>query len=57
VNAFVVKLNAAGTGLVYSTYLGGSVADFASGIAVDGPGTPRKMQLIRVQREVSKNSQ
>jgi Beta-propeller repeat len=35
---FVVKINAAGTGIVYSTYLGGSVADFALAIAVDAAG-------------------
>ncbi|HLK33417.1 MAG TPA: SBBP repeat-containing protein, partial [Terriglobales bacterium] len=35
-NAFVTKLNAAGTGIVYSTYLGGSGTDSASGIAIDG---------------------
>ncbi len=35
-SAFVTKLNATGTGLVYSTYLGGSADDGASGIAVDG---------------------
>jgi streptogramin lyase len=38
VNAFVTKLNVAGTGLVYSTYLGGSRGDDARGIAVDGSG-------------------
>ncbi len=38
VDAFVSKLNAAGSGLVYSTYLGGSTIDFAQGIAVDGSG-------------------
>jgi len=38
-NAFVTKLNAAGTGLVYSTYLGGSNnADEGRGIAVDSSG-------------------
>ncbi|MDQ6615780.1 MAG: SBBP repeat-containing protein [Actinomycetota bacterium] len=39
---FVFKLNAAGTGLVYATYLGGSGNDFATndpgGVAVDGAG-------------------
>jgi hypothetical protein len=35
INAFVTKFNAAGTGLVYSTYLGGSNDDEAAGIAVD----------------------
>ncbi len=34
-NAFVTKLNSDGTGLVYSTYLGGSTDDVADGIAVD----------------------
>src|SRR6266513_84438 len=37
-DAFVTKLNAAGTALVYSTYLGGSSRDVASGIAVDAAG-------------------
>jgi hypothetical protein len=37
-NGFVTKLNAAGTALVYSTYLGGSGSDGGSGIAVDGFG-------------------
>ena len=43
-NAFVSKLNAAGSALVYSTYLGGSVQlgvaplDFGAGIAVDASG-------------------
>ncbi len=37
-DAFVTKLNPAGSGLLYSTYLGGSGADSASGIAVDAAG-------------------
>ena len=37
-SAFVTKLNPTGTGLVYSTYLGGSADDGASAIAVDGSG-------------------
>jgi hypothetical protein len=37
-DAFVAKLNAAGTALVYSTYLGGSGAELGSGIAVDSAG-------------------
>jgi hypothetical protein len=36
--AFVSKLNAAGTALVYSTYLGGSQTALASAIAVDASG-------------------
>jgi hypothetical protein len=35
---FVTKLNASGTALVYSTYLGGGSDDGGSGIAVDGSG-------------------
>jgi PKD repeat protein len=37
-DAFVTKLNAAGSALVYSTYLGGSGSDAGSGIAVDSAG-------------------
>jgi hypothetical protein len=37
-NAFVAKLTADGSVLVYSTYLGGSVYDQANGIAVDTAG-------------------
>jgi hypothetical protein len=34
----VTKLNATGSGLVYSTYLGGAADDVPAGIAVDGSG-------------------
>jgi len=37
-DAFVVKLNPAGSALVYSTYLGGSSVDYGYGIAVDSSG-------------------
>ena len=37
-DAFVTKLNATGSALVYSTYLGGSGQDYATGIAVDRSG-------------------
>ena len=37
-DAFVTKLNPAGTGLVYSTYLGGDGTDTGEGIAVDADG-------------------
>jgi beta-propeller repeat-containing protein len=37
-DTFVAKLNAAGSALVYSTYLGGSGGDGGNGIAVDSPG-------------------
>ena len=33
--AFITKLNPSGSALVYSTYLGGSVGDYAGGIALD----------------------
>ncbi|HEY2987869.1 MAG TPA: SBBP repeat-containing protein [Candidatus Binatia bacterium] len=38
-DAFVVKLNPAGTGLIYSTYIGGSADDTGLGIAVDATGS------------------
>jgi hypothetical protein len=38
VDAFVAKLNPAGTSLVYATYIGGSGDDRAAGIAVDPSG-------------------
>ncbi|GMK40985.1 hypothetical protein PCCS19_40410 [Paenibacillus sp. CCS19] len=38
-DAFVTKLNAAGTSLVYSTYLGGTSLDVGSNIAVDSTHT------------------
>jgi hypothetical protein len=34
-DAFVTKLNSAGTALIYSTYLGGSGSDLANGLAID----------------------
>ena len=37
-DAFVAKLNAAGTALVFATYLGGPAWDSANGIAVDRSG-------------------
>ena len=37
-DGFVTKLNSTGTGLVYSTYLGGTSFDLADGIAADGSG-------------------
>jgi len=38
-DAFVSKLDAVGSALIYSTYLGGSNLDFGSGIAVDASGS------------------
>jgi hypothetical protein len=37
-DAFVVELNSAGNGLVYSTYLGGSAFEYGNGLAVDAAG-------------------
>jgi uncharacterized protein (TIGR03437 family) len=37
-DAFAMKLDPSGTKIVYSTYLGGSGTDTATGIAVDGSG-------------------
>jgi uncharacterized protein (TIGR03437 family) len=37
-DAFVAKLNPAGSALIYSTYLGGSMDDRGTAIAVDGGG-------------------
>ena len=37
-DVFVAKLNAAGSALVYATYIGGLLGDGANGIAVDGSG-------------------
>jgi hypothetical protein len=39
-DAFVTKLDAAGSALIYSTYLGGSGNDFGNGIAVDTQPNP-----------------
>ena len=38
IDAFIAKVNASGSSLVYSTYLGGSGPDYGSGIAVDASG-------------------
>ncbi|WP_432661808.1 SBBP repeat-containing protein [Wukongibacter baidiensis] len=38
-DAFVTKVNPAGTALIYSTYLGGSSFDSGNGIAVDNTGS------------------
>ncbi|MBI3669131.1 MAG: SBBP repeat-containing protein, partial [Acidobacteria bacterium] len=38
-DAFVTKFNAAGNGVIYSTYLGGTGDDQGRGIAVDSSGT------------------
>jgi hypothetical protein len=37
-DAFVTELNAAGSALFYSTYVGGSSQDFGKGVAVDSSG-------------------
>jgi hypothetical protein len=37
-DVFVTKLNSTGTGLIYSTYIGGSNSDRGNAIAIDGSG-------------------
>ncbi len=37
-DVFVTKLNAAGSGLIYSTFIGGSNTDYGRGIAIDPAG-------------------
>jgi hypothetical protein len=37
-DAFIAKVIAAGTALVYCSYIGGTSNDRATGVAVDGPG-------------------
>ena len=37
-DVFVSKLNAAGSALLYSTYLGGTLSDSGGGIVVDASG-------------------
>jgi photosystem II stability/assembly factor-like uncharacterized protein len=38
-DAFVTKLDASGSALIYSTYLGGTGGDFANSVAVDAAGS------------------
>jgi hypothetical protein len=38
IDAFVLKLNATGSALIYSTYLGGNGQDIGNGIALDNAG-------------------
>jgi hypothetical protein len=45
-DAFVTKINAAGSALVYSSYLGGSGADIGFGIAIDSLGNAYATGLI-----------
>jgi len=37
-NLFITKFNSSGSALVYSTYLGGSMAEYAGGIVIDSAG-------------------
>jgi hypothetical protein len=37
-DAFITKINATGTAILYSTYLGGSSSEYAYGLAVDASG-------------------
>lgn len=38
IDAFITELNTAGSALVYSTYMGGSLGDYGNGIVVDASG-------------------
>ena len=46
-DVFVAKLNAAGSALIYATYLGGSLDDQGTGIAVDSAGSAYVTGLTR----------
>jgi hypothetical protein len=37
-DAYVAKVNASGTGLIFCGYIGGTASDYGNGIAVDGSG-------------------
>jgi hypothetical protein len=55
-DAYVSKLNATGSGLVYSTYLGGSADDFGRGIAVVGEDAFITGQTSSPDFPISKNA-
>jgi hypothetical protein len=46
-DAFLVRLNAAGSGLLYSTFLGGGGTDLANAVAVDASGNAYVAGLTR----------
>ena len=48
-DAFVTKLNAAGTALLYSTYLGGNQTDDGTGLAVDSQA-PARVSILGQSR-------
>jgi len=50
IDAFVAKVNASGSALVYSTYLGGSADDIASSIAVDSSGKCLRGRLYKINQ-------
>ena len=51
----MAKLNAAGSALVYSTYLGGSGDDHGNGIAVDSSGNAYVTGCNRLDRLPHRN--
>ena len=55
-DVFVTKLNAAGTALVYSTYLGGSSSDRGEGIAVNSSGEAYVTGFTRSTNFPTKNA-
>jgi hypothetical protein len=56
-DAFVTRLNPAGSSLYYSTYLGGSGADSAAGIAVDNAGNAYVMGFTASTNFLTANPQ
>jgi len=55
-DVFVTKLSADGTALIYSTYLGGSIFDSSSGIAVDSAGNTYLTGVTRSKDFPTKNA-
>ena len=56
-DAFVLKLNATGSALVYSSYLGGSGLDYGSGLALDSAGNAYLTGLTASTNFTVKNAQ
>ena len=49
-DVFVTKLNATGTAIIYSTYLGGDDIDYGLGLAVDAAGNAYMTRTHRVHQ-------